>query len=358
MHNWNTRACPPRSRRNRRTSLRALIALAAGGPILVLAYFAIAAVPGPSSGHGPGDGPASATGHTIAAADVQSASPAASRTAVAWHRAGGWGRGGYPMMTGSGADGSGTSAIPGPENASAAVPQVASANWAGYAAAGPAGSYTSVSSSWTEPAVTCAATDAFSSFWVGLDGDGTPTVEQTGTEADCQGGTASYQGWYEVFPSPPVFFANPVQAGDAMSASVTSDGDGTFTLVLSDGTQGWTQSTRQAEPGAQLGSAEIIAEAPSSGTVLPLADFGTVNFAAAMINHAPLGVSAGLGELIMTGDGGTALAAPSAVSGGDAFAITPQAGAAAAGGSVGGGGGARNSGGRRHHHHVLGTSRF
>ena len=46
-------------------------------------------------------------------------------------------------------DGSGTSPVPGPENASAALTQAASANWAGYAAAGPAGSYTSVSSSWT-----------------------------------------------------------------------------------------------------------------------------------------------------------------------------------------------------------------
>jgi hypothetical protein len=77
-----------------------------------------------------------------------------------------------------------------------------------------------------------------------------------------------------------------------------------------------------------------------------------------MINHAPLGVSAGLGELIMTGNGGTALATPSALSGGNAFAITSQAGTAAAGGSMGGGGGASDGGGRRHHHHVLGTSRF
>ena len=29
-------------------------------------------------------------------------------------------------------------------------------------------------------------------FWVGLDGDTTNTVEQTGTEADCSSGTAVY----------------------------------------------------------------------------------------------------------------------------------------------------------------------
>ena len=211
---------------------------------------------------------------------------------------GGWGRGGYPMVTGPasgvGSNGVGSNGEPGnaPDGGTANVTDVASENWAGYAATGTAGSLTSVSSSWAQPAVTCGATDTFSSFWVGLDGDGTPTVEQTGTEADCAGGVASYQGWYEIFPNAPVFFSNPVQPGDAMSASVVSDGGGTFTLTLTDSTQGWTQTTQQAEPDAQLGSAEVIAEAPSNGTVLPLADFGTVNFTNATVDDASIGDSA------------------------------------------------------------------
>src|ERR1700685_306656 len=96
-----------------------------------------------------------------------------------------------------------------------------------------AGSFTSVSSSWAQPAVSCDGTDTFSAFWAGLDGDGTPTVEQTGTEADCDAGTASYQGWYEIFPNAPVFFPDPVRPGDDMSASVVADGNGIFTLTLS-----------------------------------------------------------------------------------------------------------------------------
>jgi Peptidase A4 family len=47
-------------------------------------------------------------------------------------------------------------------------------------------------------------------------------VEQTGTEADCHGGAAAYQGWFEMFPNAPVFYDNPVQPGDAMNASVVS----------------------------------------------------------------------------------------------------------------------------------------
>ena len=73
-----------------------------------------------------------------------------------------------------------------------------------------------MAASWSQPAVTCTATDTFSSFWVGLDGDGTNSVEQTGTEADCNGGNAVYQGWFEMFPAAPVFYNNPVQPGDAI----------------------------------------------------------------------------------------------------------------------------------------------
>jgi hypothetical protein len=185
-----------------------------------------------------------------------------------------------------------------------------------------AGSFTSVSSSWAQPAVSCGGTDTFSAFWAGLDGDGTPTVEQTGTEADCDGGTASYQGWYEIFPNAPVFYPDPVQPGDDMSASVVADGDGIFTLTLSDATQGWTQARKQAEPDAQLGSAEVIAEAPSDGTVLPLADFGTVNFTGVTVDDAPIGAGVNLDELTLSAPDGTALATPSALTAGGAFSVT------------------------------------
>ena len=63
-----------------------------------------------------------------------------------------------------------------------------STNWSGYAATGGSGAYTSVSGSWTEPTVTCSQT-AYSSFWVGLDGYNSNTVEQTGTDSDCSGST-------------------------------------------------------------------------------------------------------------------------------------------------------------------------
>jgi hypothetical protein len=230
---------------------------------------------------------------------------------------GGFGRGGYPMTGGAvGQQAAGPSGT-----ANAADAAATSTNWSGYAAAGQPGTFTSVSSSWTQPAVTCGSQETFSSFWVGLDGDGTQSVEQTGTEADCDGGNASYQGWWEMFPAAPVFYNNPVKPGDAMSASVTSAGGGAFTLTLTDQTQNWTQTTQQTSQTAQLGSAEVIAEAPSSQTgVLPLSNFGTVDFTNADADNAPIG-NANADSLTMVSANGVTEATPSALTGGNAFSV-------------------------------------
>jgi hypothetical protein len=239
---------------------------------------------------------------------------------------GGFGRGGYPMTGGAvGQQALGNSGTSNSANAAAT-----STNWSGYAAAGQPGQFTSVSSSWTQPTVTCSNQQTFSSFWVGLDGDGTQSVEQTGTEADCANGNAAYQGWWEMFPAAPVFYNNPVKPGDAMSASVVSNGGGAFTLTLSDTTQNWTQATQQTSQTAQLGSAEVIAEAPSSQTgVLPLSNFGTVNFTNADADNTPIG-NANADSLTMVSANGVTEATPSALTGGNAFSVTFGANAGAA----------------------------
>jgi peptidase A4-like protein len=191
-----------------------------------------------------------------------------------------------------------------------------SSNWSGYAVAG--GTYSSVSASWTQPAVNCSVTPTgWSSFWVGIDGDTSNTVEQTGTEADCSSGRAVYSAWFEMYPKFPTTYSTPVSAGDRFSARVTTDGRGTFTLVLSDTTKGWTQQTTQRLKRTRLASAEVIAEAPSSsGGVLPLADFGSVGFSGATVNGALLSSSTpGLDPITMV-SGSTVKAQPSTVSNG------------------------------------------
>ena len=192
-----------------------------------------------------------------------------------------------------------------------------STNWSGYAVSG-FGPYQSVSSSWRQPPVDCSKTPTgWSAYWVGLDGDTTNTVEQTGTEADCSKGTAVYYAWYEMYPKYPVNYPNRVSEGDSLSASVTYLGNGYFTLTLSDSTRGWSHTTTQRLKAAKLGSAEVIAEAPSGrGGILPLADFGTAAFSAATVNGLPLTSSTPGLDPITKVSGSTVSAAPSAISGG------------------------------------------
>jgi hypothetical protein len=194
-----------------------------------------------------------------------------------------------------------------------------STNWSGYAVTG--GRYTSVSAAWTQPSASCSGT-AYSSFWVGLDGDTSGTVEQTGTDADCSGSTPQYYAWYEMYPKFPVNYSNPVSPGDKMTASVTTNGSGNFTLTISDTTKGWTNTKSARLKSAKLASAEVIAEAPSgSGGVLPLANFGTVNFSAAKANGTLLtGSTSGIDEITMQ-SGSTVKAQPSSISSG-AFSDT------------------------------------
>jgi hypothetical protein len=194
-----------------------------------------------------------------------------------------------------------------------------STNWSGYAVTG--SKFTSVSSSWTEPTATCSKT-AYSSFWVGLDGDTSNSVEQTGTDADCSGRTPQYYAWYEMYPKYPVNLSNPVHPGDHLTASVTTNGSGNFTLTISDSTQGWTFSTPQKLKSAKLASAEVIAEAPSSSRgVLPLANFGTVSFNGASANGSLLTSTTPNIDPITMASGSTVKAQPGSISNG-VFSVT------------------------------------
>jgi len=198
-----------------------------------------------------------------------------------------------------------------------------SGNWSGYVATG--GGYTSVSASWTEPGVVCGSQRTYSSFWIGLDGDGSNSVEQIGTEADCSGGHAAYSAWYEMYPQGPVAISGAISPGDAIHATVTYGGSGHFTLVLADQSKGWSRSVSAQLANPALASAEVIAEAPSdAGGVLPLSDFGTVRFTGASANGAGLG-SFGPDPVTMT-NGGTTKAAPGPISGSGDFSVTWHSG--------------------------------
>jgi hypothetical protein len=223
-----------------------------------------------------------------------------------------------------------------------------STNWSGYAVTGT--TFTDVKGSWIQPAADCSSTTAsptngkgngnghgnghggggqsqstYSSFWVGLDGYSSSTVEQTGTDADCSGTTPVYYGWYEFYPAFPINFSNPVSPGDTINAEVSVSG-GTVTVTLQDATKGWTQHATQSSAGYALSSAEWIAEAPSSGKVLPLANFGTVYFSnASAVGGGKNGSISDFtyDPLTMVTSTGVTKAAPSGLSSrGSAFSVT------------------------------------
>jgi Peptidase A4 family len=194
-----------------------------------------------------------------------------------------------------------------------------STNWSGYAAHGK--TYKKISASWVEPTGHCGSSRTWSSFWVGLDGFGSNTVEQTGSEVDCVSGHAKYYSWYEMYPAFPVNFSNPVSPGDHFTGSVTFTGSGHFTLVLKDTTKGWSHTIKKTLAGAKRASAEVIAEAPSSTSgVLPLTNFGTMQFTNSLVDGTAIGPAGGV-KITMVNGSGRAKDSVSALTNGKNFSV-------------------------------------
>jgi hypothetical protein len=199
-----------------------------------------------------------------------------------------------------------------------------STNWSGYDITGSGATH--VIGTWTQPAVTCSAGEnSWSSPWVGLDGDTSNTVEQTGTDSDCSGGRPTYYAWYEMYPKGTVQITSlRVQPGDSFTGEVTNS-SGTFVLSLTNNSSGQHFSIAIAEKRASLASAEWIMEGPSKGT---LSNFGTVSFTgtSATINGqtGPVGSFATANAITMVTSSGTPRATPSPVSGKTSFSVTWQ----------------------------------
>jgi hypothetical protein len=144
-----------------------------------------------------------------------------------------------------------------------------------------------VSARWIEPRAACGPLHTYSAFWVGLDGFGSRTVEQVGTSVDCSGGRPVYYAWYEMYPRPPHFLPVRIWPGNHIAASVTHTRGGRFALFLRNLSTGKRALVMQDMRYARLTSAEVIAEAPLTGSqrsVLPLANFRRVSFTNAIVN--------------------------------------------------------------------------
>jgi hypothetical protein len=243
-----------------------------------------------------------------------------------------------------------------------------STNWSGYAATGPNKSVSNVKGSWIVPAARCTggseeASDAYASFWIGIDGWTSNTVEQIGTDSDCvsvagKDNVPTYYAWFEFFPQPAFYIGDPgngfngfvVEPGDVMSAEVKAGSGGKFTLMISDtrsGVKQWTYVTSSIVTGAQQSSAEWIAETPCcerNGSFFPLTNFGAehygdsftdvenTSFATVGGQTGPIGSFGNVQEITMVNEGapagspkGTLMAQPSILAaGGTSFSVNWQ----------------------------------
>lgn len=155
-----------------------------------------------------------------------------------------------------------------------------STNWSGYADTSAGGTYTKVSSNWTEPSVTCNSTESIAVFWVGIDGYDSGTVEQDGTLAYCYEGSLTQYTWWEMYPNNDVqIVGSSVQAGDKIRSVVTRSGS-SYTLTVKDITHPANSFTEKTScSSCENNSAEWIAERPSGSSGLyPLPDFGKIVF--------------------------------------------------------------------------------
>jgi hypothetical protein len=202
---------------------------------------------------------------------------------------------------------------------------VTAANWAGYDVTG--GGFTRVAASWVQPAALASSpSGSDTAFWVGLDGDGSTTVEQIGTEAYMQDGAVHYDAWYEMYPADMHVIADvTVSPGDLFSAAVAANGAGGFTLTLDDETTRVSFSKTLGNDVTDPASTEVVAEAPtgaSTGDLLPLCDFGTVAFSGCAFDGEPIAAFDWNRIEMVAGSGATLAAASTLGTDGASFSVS------------------------------------
>jgi hypothetical protein len=165
-----------------------------------------------------------------------------------------------------------------------------SPNWGGYVATGNTFRY--VQATFKVPYLDCAKTPGkpgnptLVGEWVGLD---TVTVEQDGISGECDGRTASYGAWYEMYPKQAAYPSTSVHAGDTVQVSVYySPSKHEYELTLNDlsDNEGFVKWARCGKSSCANSSAEVITEAPgkqSGSGYFSLADFGTTSFSGIQI---------------------------------------------------------------------------
>ena len=192
--------------------------------------------------------------------------------------------------------------------------------WTGYVDVGHAVTFKSVTADLKVPPVGCTSLNSKASFWIGLDGYGSPTVEQVGISTDCFNGTPQVRAWYEMYPKGTVY-QFPVLAGDSIAMAVTYDGGSEYSLALKDLTRPASKFSKAIDcPSGQSCenlTAEAVLEADNGRNLSTFGTNGFTEFQAVTNTGVRTGLDAtsswGLAKLLMTGANGKPLATLSAI---------------------------------------------
>ena len=202
-----------------------------------------------------------------------------------------------------------------------------SRNWAGYItyASSERTDFDSVKATWVQPAVTCPKENAWTVFWIGLDGWWDDTVEQGGTSAQCIDGVPQYESWWEMYPTVAITTVFAVNPGDKITASVVyKSSTSTYVIVVTDVTTGKT-FTKDEQCASDLkcdrSSADVITEDVgkfSGDSYFPLADYKTMKYSGSEItdtsgNSGPIKDSHWLNAAVTESADGTTYATVSAL---------------------------------------------
>jgi len=201
-----------------------------------------------------------------------------------------------------------------------------SRNWAGYVAN--SASYTAVSGTWTVPQPTSNGHTATDATWVGIGGVNSNDLLQSGTQnVVSPSGQVTTTAFYELLPAESTQITSlTVKPGDSVTVSITQQSSEQWLINFNDNTSNQNYQTTVAY-NSSLSSAEWIEEAPSNGvSVLPLDNFGTIQFTNSSITQDGSQISvtgANAHAVTMVNEQGQNLATSSALgSDGESFSIT------------------------------------
>jgi hypothetical protein len=142
-------------------------------------------------------------------------------------------------------------------------------NWTGYASTS-SQPFLEVTTTYTQPSISCPSSGPWSLFWTGFDGFNDSTVEQAGTSAQCiNTNQPDYYAWWEMYPTNQIqVMPITIIAGNTIKDTVTYiPASGLYTLTVQDQTnkQHYTESTSCASGlTCSRQSAEWIAERTST----------------------------------------------------------------------------------------------